>query len=97
MAAGWVERDGTASLRQIAQKMCTLVSTFGPIIEKQWGDNEQMMQALTWARTACTIVPLFDAAFDTIPSGDPVPDDGSLWPGINPEKPPAPEPIEPMP
>lgn len=92
MADGWIERDGTASLRDLSQKVCMLVSTFGPLIERQWGSNPEMMIALAWARTACTIVPKFDEAFATIPSGDPVPDDGALWPGVNPGRQPAAEP-----
>lgn len=95
MPTGWIERDGTASMRDLAQKVCQLVSTFGPLIERQWGDNPEMMTALAWARGACTIVPKFDAAFESIPSGDPVNDDGALWPGVSPDKPPAGTPNEP--
>lgn len=90
---GDVERDGTQSLRTIAQKVCTLVSTFGPLIERQWSTEPGVMAALTWARAACTIVPGLDEAFLAIPSGDPVPEDGALWPGVNPAKPAAPEPL----
>lgn len=86
---GTVERDGTASLREIAQKVCVLVSTFGPIIERQWSTEPSVMTALAWARTACTIVPGLDEAFATIPNGDPSPEDGALWPGVNPDRQPA--------
>lgn len=84
----WVERDGTASIRELAKKMCTLVATFGPIIEKQWGSNVEMMAALTWAKAACTIVIQMDEAFLDIPSGDPLPEDPANRPGVNPDKPP---------
>jgi hypothetical protein len=85
---GWIERDGTASIRTLAQKLCTLVSTFGPLIERQWGGNVEMMAALTWARAACTIVPQMDTAFQDIPSADPLPEDWANRPGVNPDRPP---------
>lgn len=93
---GWIERDGTASLRDLAKKMCQIVATFGPLIEKQWQGNPNMETAMAWAKVACSIVPSFDLAFDSIPSGDPLPSDPADRPGVNPDKPPyvRPEPEE---
>lgn len=82
-------KDGLPSIRDLARKMCVLVNTFGPNIEKFWGDDELVMAALLWARTACTIVPNLDEALNSEvpadPSGGTPPDE---WPGIDPSAPP---------
>lgn len=85
------ERDGVQSIRELARKMCILVNTFGGVIERNFPDNAEMQTALVWARTACTIVPLLDDVIADIPSSDPSPVDPALWPGINPDRHPAPE------
>lgn len=86
------DRDWTASLRDLAQKICIGVNTFGPLIEKNWGSTPQVLAALEWARGACSIVPQLDQAFASVPESDPSPEDPTLWPGVNPDKPSAPDP-----
>lgn len=85
-------RDGVTSLRNLARAVCVLVSTFGPLIERKYEDNEQIMTALAWARTACTIVPSLDDVLT--PGGnnsDPASDPTTI-PGVRPSAP-APTPV----
>lgn len=81
-------RDFTESIYELAQKLCIGVSTFGPLIEKNWGSNPEVMAALTWARVACTIAPNLRDALDDSAAGDPLPEDPALWPGVDPSAPP---------
>jgi hypothetical protein len=55
------ERDGISTIRGLAVTMCRIVNTFGPIIELKYRANPAIQEALTWARTACTLVPDLDA------------------------------------
>lgn len=85
-------RDGVTTLRQLARAVCVLVSTFGPLIERKYEDNEAIIDALNWARTACTIVPALDDALT--PGGnnsEPVSDPTTI-PGVRPSAP-APTPV----
>lgn len=84
-------RDGVASMRELARKVCILVNTFGSIIERQYPDNADLQAALGWARAACTIVPSFDAMLQEDPAADPSPADPALWPGVNPDRHPMPD------
>jgi hypothetical protein len=81
-------RDFTRSIQDLAQKLCVGVSTFGPLIEQNWGSSPEVMAALAWAKTACTIVgPLKEALDDAAPS-DPIPEDPADYPGVDPSAPP---------
>lgn len=82
------QRDFTRSIQELAQKLCVGVSTFGPLIEKTYSGSPEVMAALTWARTACTIVgPLKEALDDAAPS-DPIPADPADYAGVDPSAPP---------
>lgn len=88
----FVNRDGTASLRELAQKMCLLVNTFEPIMRQNYGTDPLFLAILATAQTACTLVPRLDelrAAFEP-PSGDVLPPGET--PGINPDRPAPPAP-----
>lgn len=90
----FIQRDGSESIRQLAQKMCILVNTFEPTLRKNYPDNTTLQTVLDWAKTACTMVPLLDGLIADAPSSDPSPDDPLLWPGVNPaapSQPPLPE------
>lgn len=92
MSTNFVNRDGTASLRKLAQQMCSLVTTFEPVMRKNYGTNPTFLAVLETAKAACTLIPQLDelqAEFEP-PSGDVVaPGD---TPGINPDRPLPPDP-----
>jgi hypothetical protein len=90
--AAFINRDGTASIRKLAQQMCILVNTFEPIMRSNYGTNPTFLAALTAAKTACTLVPLldelqveFEPPVGDFPSGDDIP-------GTNPGRPLPPDP-----
>lgn len=90
----FIQRDGSESIRQLAQRLCILVNTFEPTLRKNYPDNETLNTVLTWAKTACTMVPFLDELIADAPSADPSPSDPNLWPGVNPgapSQPPLPE------
>jgi hypothetical protein len=47
------KRTGVPALMQVALRMCQLIATFTPVIERLYGDNAALMAALAAANTAC--------------------------------------------
>lgn len=84
------QRDGISSLRELARRMCMLVNTFGPIIELKYRNNPGVLEALNWARTACTMIPSLDEVSVITGDNDVPTDNPELIPGVNPSAPPPP-------
>lgn len=80
-------RDGVASIRELAKKMCILVNTFGPIIELKYRANPAVLAALETARAACSIVPALEPLAVTGGDNDVPTDTPELIPGIDPTAP----------
>lgn len=81
------QRDGVSSLRELAKKMCLLVTTFGPIIELKYRDNAAVLAALETARAACSIVPALDGVLITGGDNDVPSNTPENIPGIDPTAP----------
>lgn len=78
------QRDGVASIRELARKMCLLVNTFGPIIELKYRANPAVLAALETARAACSIVPSLDAVLTPEGNNDEPIENPSGIPGVDP-------------
>lgn len=83
------QRNFAASLKELAQKMCIGVNTFGPLLEEFLSGTPEGLVVLAWARQACTIVPQLDEIMNDAAPSDPINPDPTLWPGIDPSAPPA--------
>lgn len=84
---GFQNRDGVASIRELARKVCVLVNTFGPVIERQYPSSPELTAALAWARAACEMTVSWDNILAEDPSYEPSPEDPALWPGVYPGRP----------
>jgi len=62
------QRIGLATIRALAFKMCRMISTFGPIIERTYPDNAALMAALAASQAACHV--LVSQADGALPVGD---------------------------
>lgn len=62
------QRTGLATIRAIAYRMCQMVATFGPIIERAYPGNAALKAALVAAQAACAV--LVDEADGALPVGD---------------------------
>lgn len=51
-----VQRTGVASLSDVADELCRLVTAFGPLIRRIWPDNTDLHTALDAAETACSLL-----------------------------------------
>lgn len=46
-------RTGVPSLLQVAKRLCSLITTFTPVLTKLYADNEALLAALAAANAAC--------------------------------------------
>lgn len=83
------QRNFAASLKELAQKICIGVNTFGPLLEEFLSGSPEGIAALEWARAACTIVPNLDDIINDAANYDPPGSDPTTWPGTDPSAPPA--------
>lgn len=91
---GFPDRDGLDKLIKLAKAMCQTVALFAPILIAKYPDNPTILALLAAIRTVCALVPDVDAEF-LQPTGDndPILEDPTNIPGMDPGAPPAPEPI----
>lgn len=62
------QRTGLRTIRDLADKMCLLVSAFTPIIKRAYPNNDTLQLALAAALAACAA--LVVAADEALPVGD---------------------------
>lgn len=91
--AGFPDRDGLKKLITLAKAMCATVATFSALLLKKYPGNETIAALLAAIAAVCALIPDLEAEF-LIPGGDndPVIDDPTATPGIDPSAPPAPDP-----
>jgi len=63
-----VQRNGVASIKNVADELCRLVTKFGPLIRRIWPDNTDLHLALDAAETACSL--LREELPKVMPEGD---------------------------
>jgi len=47
------KRTGVPAMMEVAKRLCNLVVKFTPVIERLYGENEDLMAALAAANAAC--------------------------------------------
>jgi len=50
------KRTGVPSLMQAARVLCLLITKFTPVIQRLYGNNESLMEALAAANLACAVL-----------------------------------------
>lgn len=87
------ERDGIASLLDLAKKSCTLLNTFGFLIEQKYPNGTAVNAFYVAAKAVCALLPEAQAEwYEPGGQNEPITENPELTPGINPAAP-APPPL----
>lgn len=82
------ERDGVASLMELAQRMCTLLNTFGFLIEQKYETGTAVRTMYTAAKAVCVLLPEARAEwYEPGGQNEAIEENPELTPGINPGAP----------
>jgi len=86
------QRDGAASIVELARKICAITQTFGFVIEAKYPVGTPVRTLYIAATGLCALIPPAQDALYDPQGGNEIPtDEPSNIPGINPARPPRPD------
>jgi hypothetical protein len=84
------ERSGERTLLNIARALCRAVTFFSPFLRRKYANNEAVLNAIALCESVCAILPVLEDIQSVGGFNDPIVQDPSSTPGINPNAPAAP-------